>query len=59
MNLSNYVIKRGLKNATGVYTSNLKPEINKIDVDNLKTVSVDLSRLSSLVNDVVKKNCVW
>ena len=36
--------------------ANLKSEIDKIDVDKLKTVPVDLSKLSNAVNnDVVKK----
>ena len=57
-----------MKNATGVDTSklvvksdlaSLKTEIDKTDVDKLKTVLVDLSKLSNVVNnDVVKKNCV-
>ena len=57
-----------MKNATGVDTSklvvksdlaSLKTEIDKTDVDKLKTVPVDLSKLSNVVNnDVVKKNCV-
>ena len=34
----------------------LKSEVDKIDVDKLKTISVDLSKLSNVVNrDVVKK----
>ena len=65
VNLSNYVIKLDLKNATGFETSklaaksdlaSLKAEIDKIDVDKLKIVPVDLSKLSNVVNnDVVKK----
>ena len=36
--------------------ASLKTEVDKIDVDNLKTVPVDLSKLSNVVtNDVVKK----
>ena len=62
--LSNYAAKLDLKNATGVDTSklaakfnlaSLKVEIDKIDVDKLKTVPVDLSKLSNIVNNVVKK----
>ena len=62
---SNYPTKADLKNATGIDTSklalkpnfaNLKAEVDKIDVDKLKTVPVDLSKLSNAVNnDVVKK----
>ena len=57
--------KEILKNVTGIDTSklaaksdlaSLKTEVDKIDVDKLKTVSVDLSKLSNVVNnDVVKK----
>ena len=63
--LSNYATKLDFKNATGVDTcklaaksdlASLKVEINKIDADKLKTVPVDLSKLSNIVNnDVVKK----
>ena len=45
---------------TDWYLSNLKPEVDKSDVDKLTNVPVDLSKLSNVVkNDVVKKNCVW
>ena len=49
--LPNYVTKADLKGATGVDTSNLaiksslaklKTEVDKIDIDKFKTVSVDL-----------------
>ena len=55
------------KNAKGVDTSklaaksdlaSLKDEIDKIDVDKLKTVPVDLSKLSSVVNNQVVKKTV-
>ena len=37
--------------------ANLKTEVDKIDVDKLKTVPVDLSKLSNVVkNEVIKKN---
>ena len=65
VNLSNYTTKVDLKNAAGIDTSklapksnlvNLKAEIDKVDIDKLKTVPVDLSKLSNVVNnDVVKK----
>ena len=61
----NYVTKTDLKEATGIYTSNfvlksnlasLKTEFDKIDVDKIKTVPVDLSKLSNVIkNEVVKK----
>ena len=47
-NLSNYATKSNLKNATGVDTSdfakktdlaNLKPDIDKLDIDKLKNVA--------------------
>ena len=54
-----------IKNATGIDTSklaaksalaSLKAEVDKIDVDSLKTVPVNLSKLSNLVkNEVLKK----
>ena len=56
------------KNAKGVDTSklaaksdlaSLKDEIDKIDVDKLKTVPVDLSKLSSVVNNQVVKKTVF
>ena len=65
VDLSNYATKTDLKEATGIDTSNfviksnlssLKTGADKIDVDKLKTVPVDLSKLSNIVNnDVVKK----
>ena len=65
VDLSNYAIKADFENAAEINTSklplksnwaNLKAEIDKIDVDKLKTVPVDLSKLSNVVNnDVVKK----
>ena len=65
LDLSNYATKIDLKNVTHVYVSSfasktnlasLKTEVDKIDVDKLKTVPADLAKLSSVVkNDVVKK----
>ena len=55
LDLSNYVPKTDLKGATGANTSNLasksklaklKPKIDKMDIDKLKSVSVDLSKLT-------------
>ena len=69
VDLSNYAAKTDLKKATGIDTSklsaksdlaSLKVEADKIDVDKLKTVSVDLSKLRNVVNnDVVKKTTVY
>ena len=65
LDLSNYATKTDLKNVTHVDVSSfasktnlasLKTEVDKIDVDTLKTVPVDLAKLSDAVkNDVVKK----
>ena len=64
-NLSNYATKTDLKNAAGIDTSNfslksnlasLKTEVDKLDIDKLVPVPVDLSKLSDAVKiDVVKK----
>ena len=63
--LSNYATKADIKNITDVDTSNfasktnlanLKTEVDKLDIGKLKTVPVDLSKLSNIVkNEVVKK----
>ena len=68
LNLPYYAIKADLKGPAGVYTSNLaaisdlaslKPKVDNIEIDSLKTVSGDLSKLSNVVdNDVVKKLCM-
>ena len=65
LDLTNYATKTDLKNITHVDVSRfasktnlaaLKTEVDKIDVDKLKTTPIDLDRLSNLVkNDVVKK----
>ena len=66
--MSNYAAKVDLKRATGIYTSNLVAKLNfsslraevvKIDIDKLKPVPADLSKLNNVVdNDVVKKGCM-
>ena len=57
--LSNYATKADLKNATGIDTSKLaaksdlvclKVEVDKIDINKLKTVPDDLSNLKSKVD---------
>ena len=68
VDLSNYATKTDLKNVSHVDTSsfalktnlaNLKNEVDKLDIDKLVLVPVDLSKLSDVVkNDIVKKNCV-
>ena len=65
LDLTNYATKKDLKNITHVDVSSfasktnlaaLKTEVDKIDVDKLKTTPIDLDRLSNFVkNDVVKK----
>ena len=65
VNLSNYATKDDIKNITHVdilsfalktNLANLKSEVDKLDVDKLATVTIDLSKLSNVVkNDVVKK----
>ena len=65
LDLSNYATKDDVKNITHVDVSSyatktnlsvLKSEVDKIDVDKLKTVPDDLAKLSNVVkNEVVKK----
>ena len=66
LDLANYATKDDVKNITHVDVSSfasktnlaaLKTEVDKIDADKLKTVPVDLAKLSNVVNnDLVKKN---
>ena len=58
LDLTNYATKTGLKNITHTHVSSFgsKAEVDKIDVDRLKTVPDDLAKLSNVVkNEVVKK----
>ena len=65
LNLANYATKDDVENITHGDVSSfasktnlvaLKTEVDKIDADKLKTVTVDLAKLSNVVNhDVVKK----
>ena len=65
LDLTNYATKDDVKNITHVDVSSfasktnlaaLKTEVDKIDVDKLKTTPTDLAKLSNVVkNDVVKK----
>ena len=65
LDLTNYATKTDLKNITHVDVSSfasktnlvaLKTEVDKIDVDKLKTTPVDLAKLANAVeNDLVKK----
>ena len=64
VDLYNYAKKRNLKNAIGVDTSKLAAKLAlaslkaKTDVGKLKTVPVDLSQLSSVVNNDVANKIV-
>ena len=65
LDLTNYATKTDLKNITHVDVSSyasktnlsvLKCEVDKIDIDKLKTVPDDLAKLSNVIkNEVVKK----
>ena len=65
MDLSNYAAKTDIKNLSHVDTSSfalvpnlasLKTEVDKLDINKLIPIPVDLSKLSDVVkNDVVKK----
>ena len=68
VDLSNYATMLDLENVAGIDLSklaaksnlaSLKAEVDKIDVDKLKSVPIYLSKLSNLVkNEVVKKLCM-
>ena len=65
VDLSNYATKADIKNIMHVDTSsfalkaslaNLKTEIDRLDINRLVSVPVDLSKLSDVLkNDVIKK----
>ena len=65
VDLSNYATKADIKNISNVDTSSfalktnlagLKAEVDKLDIDKLVPVAMDLSKLRDVVkNDVVKK----
>ena len=65
VDLSNYATKTDLRNVSHADVSSfalksnlasLKTEVDKIDADKLKTVPVDVAKLSDVVkNDVIKK----
>ena len=64
VDMSNYATKTDLKNVTHVDTwsfalktnlANLKTEVDKLDIDKLVPVPVDLSKLSDVVKNDVKK----
>ena len=62
LDLSSYATKADLKNATAVDISkfsekvdlaNLKPDVDKLDIDKLKSVPTNLSNLKSKVDKLV------
>lgn len=62
LDISKYATKANLKDAAGVNTSNLarqsdltslKPEVDKKDLDKLKTITADLIKLSNVLDDVL------
>ena len=68
VNLSNYATKADIENISYVGTSsvalqtnlaNLKTEVDKLDIDTVVPVPVDLSKLSDLVKHVVVKKDVY
>ena len=68
VDLFNYATKADLKNATGIDTSklaaksdlaSLKAEVDKLDIDKLIPVPVDLRKLSDLVKNDVNKKTVY
>ena len=68
LDLSNYATKKDINDITHVDVSGfasktnlavLKTEVDKIDTDKLKTVTVDLAKLTNAVeHNLVKKNCL-
>ena len=67
VDLSNYATKTDIKNTKHIDTSgfvlktnlaNSKTEIDKLDIDKLVAVPVDLSKLRDVVKNDVIKNCL-
>ena len=68
VDLSSFATNADIKNISHVDTSgfavkkklaNIKTEVDKLDIDKLAPVPVDLSKLNNVVkNIVVKKNCI-
>ena len=64
VDLSNFATKADIKNSSNVDTSsfalktnlaNLKSEVDKLDIDKLVPLPIDLSKLRKVVKNVVKK----
>ena len=67
VDLSNYATKTDINNVLHIDTSSfarksnlasLKTEVDKLSIFKLVPVPVDLSKLSNVVKNVVKKNCI-
>ena len=67
MDLSNYATKADIKNISHIDTSsfalkanlaNLKTEVDKLEIDKLVHVPVDLSKLSDVVNMMLLKKLI-
>ena len=68
LDLSNYATKADLKGAAGIRPSTLssttdlrglKTKVNDLDIDKLKTVPTDSSKLIVVVdNDVINRACI-
>ena len=68
VHLSNYATKADIKNVSYVDTlsfelktnlASLKTKVDKLDMDNVVLVPVNLIKLSDILkNDVVKRNCI-
>ena len=65
--LSNYETKTDIKNISHIDTSSfalksnlasLKAEVDKLDIDKLVSVPVDLSKISDVVTNMLLKNCI-
>ena len=68
IDLSNYATKTDVKNISHIDTSsfalktnlaNLRTEVDKLDIDKLKPLPDDVSKLSNLVTNEVFKNTVY
>ena len=67
LDLSNYATKADIKNMTDINTSsfalkanlaNLESEVDKLDVDKLKPIPTDLSKLSNVVKIMLLKRLI-
>ena len=65
--LSNYETKTDIKNISNIDTSSfalksklasLKAEVDKLDIDKIVSVPVDLSKTSDVVTNMLLKSCI-